>query len=389
MVVLTDDIKFFLSGGAANTNPLNSKGGAISSSQILQDAFNTIFDDITSSQNAAGSLEHRCIYVKNGSASTLRAARVYFGVVDNHTGVGLTSRDPGVTEDSIPKDEAIPGAGNDDITVGPIAAPTEWRRIFGWQTNTNLYRLDENNARAGVYIHTVSSALYLQRIDRAEVWLSKTGTPTGTLTVKIRNLQTGGDKPTLGTLDVSTLTGTMTKKPFIMDNSVKYTPEVGDVVSVEYNGSGGNYVNVGLELAPVTGVRTGRYVVAYPGFSGFWTRPNSNNNGWAGINVSGQPADATNATELQCELYTSVCGLQSSGGGGSNQPEQPGAPEDPGPPPITFTGFKKPTKFNDGLLLGDIPASSWKGIWLERNCEQNRNPDSDIPFQIIVKGGNA
>ena len=61
MAILSTDIKYRLSGGSANTDPLLSLGGAASTT----DAASTIFDNVTSAEASAGDTEYRCVYVKN------------------------------------------------------------------------------------------------------------------------------------------------------------------------------------------------------------------------------------------------------------------------------------------------------------------------------------
>lgn len=61
MPIVSTDIKYRLSGGAANTDPLASLGGAASTT----DATATIFDDVGSAEASTGESEYRCVYVKN------------------------------------------------------------------------------------------------------------------------------------------------------------------------------------------------------------------------------------------------------------------------------------------------------------------------------------
>ncbi len=74
MPIISSDIKYKLSGGAANADPLLSLGGAISS----VDAGASIFDDVASAEAAAGDTEYRCIYVKNTHATlTYQGAKIW------------------------------------------------------------------------------------------------------------------------------------------------------------------------------------------------------------------------------------------------------------------------------------------------------------------------
>lgn len=65
MAIVSTDIHYRLSGGAANALPAASLGGAKSSN----DAGAGIFDDVTSSESAAGDVEYRCVYAHNAHAT--------------------------------------------------------------------------------------------------------------------------------------------------------------------------------------------------------------------------------------------------------------------------------------------------------------------------------
>ena len=368
MVVTSGQILFFLSGGAANENPLESKGGQISNTKILPDAFNTIFDDITANENSEGTLENRALYVRNTGTETLRAPRIYFGYTDGFVSVGLTSRQPGQTEDSIPSEDATPGAGSDGTGGTPVVDPSEWKIMYQHpETMPSTFALNDVNKRVGMHNYGVRSAAYNRRQDRLDVWLHKAGTPTGPITATVRNLKKGADNIVATyntTFDAGTLTTTPTKKSFVMSPDRKYNPDVDDITSVEYaNGTAANTVRISMIGHPQTPALYEWRVASYSA-SAKW-----------------QPVTPTSI--MQAEIYTSNCGLASPGGGGSEIPAVPAEP------PISFTGFTRPTKYEDGLLLGDIPAGSFRGFWLQRLMKPNQRPSQDIVFQIWVKGGNA
>lgn len=67
MPIIPSDLKFYLSGGAANTNPNNSLGGAISSTQVVSNKLHNLFDVVNNLDSVNGAIEYRCIYVKNTS----------------------------------------------------------------------------------------------------------------------------------------------------------------------------------------------------------------------------------------------------------------------------------------------------------------------------------
>lgn len=74
MPITSGQIEYRLSGGAANSNPLTSLGGAKSSVA----ASTNLFDDVTSAESASGDIEYRCIYVHNAHGTlTLQNAVVW------------------------------------------------------------------------------------------------------------------------------------------------------------------------------------------------------------------------------------------------------------------------------------------------------------------------
>lgn len=75
--MLPSDIKFYLSGGASNSDPALSVGGAISSTEVSATALNNVWPDITAEDMSDGFLDYRCIYVKNTSAETLSDAVIW------------------------------------------------------------------------------------------------------------------------------------------------------------------------------------------------------------------------------------------------------------------------------------------------------------------------
>jgi hypothetical protein len=69
MAITASDIKFYLSGGAANSDPNASLGGAISSTEIVSASLHNLFDKVTGDESYAGDTEYRCFYVKNTHGS--------------------------------------------------------------------------------------------------------------------------------------------------------------------------------------------------------------------------------------------------------------------------------------------------------------------------------
>lgn len=79
MAITESEIQYRLTGGAANSDPNASLGGAISNTAVdLETTLHNLFDKVSGAESAAGAVEYRCIGVRNGNASlTLEAARVW------------------------------------------------------------------------------------------------------------------------------------------------------------------------------------------------------------------------------------------------------------------------------------------------------------------------
>lgn len=74
MPITSSEIQYRLSGGASNSDPNASLGGAKSNTSIS----GTLFDDVSSAEAAAGLVEYRCFYVHNDNATlTLVAPKVW------------------------------------------------------------------------------------------------------------------------------------------------------------------------------------------------------------------------------------------------------------------------------------------------------------------------
>lgn len=81
MAVVTTDIVFRLSGGAANTSPVASLGGAMGTAAgaiITPGGVNNIWDDVTGAQSATTFAEHRAIYVTNTNGTVTLQNAVFW-----------------------------------------------------------------------------------------------------------------------------------------------------------------------------------------------------------------------------------------------------------------------------------------------------------------------
>lgn len=94
MPVTSADIKYRLSGGASNSSPIASLGGAKSSTAVTGAS---LFDSVGGAEAAAGDTEYRCIYVHNDSATQMANAVLWLtantpsGSTDINIGLGTSA----------------------------------------------------------------------------------------------------------------------------------------------------------------------------------------------------------------------------------------------------------------------------------------------------------
>jgi hypothetical protein len=132
MPIVAADIKFYLSGGAANSDPLLSLGGAISSTVASTD----IFDNVSSTEAATGESEYRCIYAKNTHASlSLTNAVVWIQTQTPSSSTSVTialggegkngtAEGPKANEETAPTGETFtaPDSKGTGLSLGTLAA---------------------------------------------------------------------------------------------------------------------------------------------------------------------------------------------------------------------------------------------------------------------------
>ena len=112
MAVLSTDLKFFLSGGAGNSDPDASLGGVISANEVVDDTLNNLFADVSGSEHAAGSTKYRCIYFVNDSASVAYNVKLYIDsnttAVDDTINIGKDLAGVDGTADTIANEDTAP-----------------------------------------------------------------------------------------------------------------------------------------------------------------------------------------------------------------------------------------------------------------------------------------
>lgn len=112
MSIISSDIKFYLSGGAANADPDLALGGAKSSVVLVDDTLENLFDNVSGAEHAAGDTNYRCIFVKNDSAESAANVKVYLDsntpAADDVATIGKDLTIPGDTADTVADEDTAP-----------------------------------------------------------------------------------------------------------------------------------------------------------------------------------------------------------------------------------------------------------------------------------------
>lgn len=108
MPIVSTDIKYMLSGGAANADPALSLGGAKSSVEAVN-----YFDDVSSVEASAGDTEYRCVYVHNNHGTlTLIGAKIWIQTQtpsgDTDVAIGLGAAAVNATETAVGNESTAP-----------------------------------------------------------------------------------------------------------------------------------------------------------------------------------------------------------------------------------------------------------------------------------------
>ena len=113
MPIVSADIDFRLSGGAANSDPNASLGGAKSSTEITAASLHNLFDQVASAESSAGDVEYRCFYVHNAHATlALQNAVIWVQTntpaSDTTVDIGLGTSAVNGTEQTIANESTAP-----------------------------------------------------------------------------------------------------------------------------------------------------------------------------------------------------------------------------------------------------------------------------------------
>ena len=107
MPIITTEIVYRLSGGAANASALASIGGAKSANVVTAG----LFDDVTSAESSAGDIEYRCFYVHNANATlAMQNAVVYIqaNTTGNRIAIGVGTSAVNAAETAVADENTAP-----------------------------------------------------------------------------------------------------------------------------------------------------------------------------------------------------------------------------------------------------------------------------------------
>lgn len=115
MAILASDLVLRFSGGASNSDPNASLGGAKSSNAVVDATLHNLFDQVSGAESEAGDTEYRCVYVHNSHATlTLQNAVAWITSNTPASGsdinIGLGSSAVNGTEQTVANESTAPTA---------------------------------------------------------------------------------------------------------------------------------------------------------------------------------------------------------------------------------------------------------------------------------------
>jgi hypothetical protein len=167
MPITTPDFVLRLSGGAANTDPDASLGGA-KSSTVVSAAVNGLFDPVGAAEAAAGDVEYRCIYVHNANGADTMTALVAFVQSDTTSAqtalaIGVGASAVNGTEDAAANESTAPAGvtfsapvdAGSGIALGNIP-PGQHRALWvRWTVSAGAGATSSDAASLGLRCETV------------------------------------------------------------------------------------------------------------------------------------------------------------------------------------------------------------------------------------------
>lgn len=115
MAITTSDLLIKLSGGAANSDPNASIGGAKSSTSVTDNTTHNLFDQVSGTESNAGDTEYRCVYLLNNHGSlTAQNTHVYISSntasADTTIDIGLAAAGLNAAETAVANENTAPSS---------------------------------------------------------------------------------------------------------------------------------------------------------------------------------------------------------------------------------------------------------------------------------------
>lgn len=330
MTILPTHLKWYYSGSASKNGPGGPQGGLISSNQVPAQTIsggvsldNTVFEDVTNSEANTGKNRYVCIYLKN-THGTQTASNIKLwqssvtpgqdSIRVGYSGVAANSHDPLLTET------------NNSVYSAPLG--------------TSESQLNNQVRRAGFYVASNSAPIIGRTITLVEVWLKKTGSPTGTINVRQRKRTSETIHTDYGSMSAASVATTPTLYQFA-DPTNTGTVHVEDIFGVEYtSGTATDYISV--------------------------------------MRVAGSPVQNMHLIHYNGQQWSSLPDFDLSGrmyiaGTGGDQIK----------PNVTF---ENPVSFETGITLPNLTAGSFVPIWLENvipaNTPNQQNNTSELRVRV-------
>jgi hypothetical protein len=113
MTIAATSLKWYLSGGATNSDPALSIGGAMSSVALSASALNNLFDDVTGDEAATGANEYRLLYFQNIDSDQLGLDNPILWITtqppgDDDLAIGIAAAGKNAVEAAIANDYTAP-----------------------------------------------------------------------------------------------------------------------------------------------------------------------------------------------------------------------------------------------------------------------------------------
>lgn len=137
MPIVGTDVIYRLSGGSANTNPNSALGGAMSSTAIVDNVAQNLFDNVSGTESRDGDTEYRCFFILNNHATlTLQNARIWLSALtpsaDDEVDIALGNVAVGTADEQVVANEGTapssptltfsrPTTSGTALTIGDIA----------------------------------------------------------------------------------------------------------------------------------------------------------------------------------------------------------------------------------------------------------------------------